>query len=240
MKRIKKDIAFLFSNVEISESFLPSTDKCIRLTIKYNDVQIKIEVTPVLRGSVNLPVVKKISPTTEAEYGSVSMQLLSFEDLYGGKICAALDRQHPRDLFDIHYLLQNEGMTEVLKNTFIVYLLSHPRPIAELLAPRMKDIEALYKKEFVGMTMHTISLETLLRTRLDLVKKIHGQLSEDDKTFILSVKSGEPKWELFAYPDAKNLPAVKWKLHNLTKMSKEKRKTSLKKLETILINGNNL
>lgn len=43
------------------------------------------------------------------------MQLLSFEDLYGGKICAALDRQHPRDLFDVYYLLQNEGITEALK-----------------------------------------------------------------------------------------------------------------------------
>ena len=131
-------------------------------------------------------------------------------------------------------------MTEALKNTFIVYLLSHPRPIAELLAPRMKDIEALYEKEFVGMTIDTISLETLLRARLDLVKKVHEQLSEDDKTFILSVKSGEPKWELFAHPDAKNLPAVKWKLHNLTKMSKEKRKIAIKKLEMILNQGYSL
>ncbi len=235
MQRIKQSITSVFG-AGVSESFLPSTNKCIRLTVKHNGTQIKIEVTPVLRGSINPAVIKSISPNTEAEYGSVAMQLLSFEDLYGGKICAALDRQHPRDLFDIHYLLQNEGISEALKNTFIVYLLSHPRPISELLAPRIKDIEALYEKEFAGMTMENVSLESLMQTRLDLIRTIHEELSENDKDFILSVKSGDPKWELFAYPEAKNLPAVKWKLHNLSGMNKEKQKTALKKLENILKN----
>ena len=233
MQRIKQNIISVFG-AEVSESYLPSTDKCIRLTVKHHGTQIKIEVTPVLRGSINPVVVKRISPKTESEYGSVDMQLLSFEDLYGGKICAALDRQHPRDLFDIHYLLQNEGISEALKNTFIVYLLSHPRPIAELLAPRMKDIEALYKKEFAGMTMEDVSLENLVQTRLELIRTIHKKFSWKDKDFILSVKSGAPKWELFAYPNAKDLPAVKWKLHNLSGMNKAKQKLALNKLEDIL------
>ena len=240
MKRIKAEILLVFKGAEVSQSFLPSTDKCIRLTVKYNGTQIKIEVTPVLRGSINPSVMKDISSNTEAEYGSVSMQLLSFEDLYGGKICAALDRQHPRDLFDVYYLLQNEGISETLKNTFIVYLLSHPRPIAELLEPRLKDIKALYEKEFVGMTMESVSLETLTQTRLDLIEQIHKKLSDDDKTFILSVKTGTLKWELFAYPEAQNLPAIKWKLHNLSKMSKEKRKVATLKLEKILEKRNSL
>jgi predicted nucleotidyltransferase component of viral defense system len=240
MKRIKKDIASLFSSMEITESFLPFTDKCIRLTVKDNNAQIKIEVTPVLRGSINQPIVKKISSSTEAKFGKVSMQLLSFEDLYGGKICAALDRQHPRDLFDIYYLLENEGISEKLKNSFIIYLLSHPRPMAELLAPRMKDIETLYQKEFLGMSIEVVSVEKLLRTRIDLIRELHGKLTDDDKNFLLSVKSNQPKWEMFAYPEAKNLPAIKWKLYNLSKMSKLKKKTSLIKLEKILINGNGL
>jgi predicted nucleotidyltransferase component of viral defense system len=240
MKRIKKDIASLFSSMEVTESFLPFTDKCIRLTVKDNNAQIKIEVTPVLRGSINQPIVKKISSSTEAKFGKVSMQLLSFEDLYGGKICAALDRQHPRDLFDIYYLLENEGISEKLKNSFIIYLLSHPRPMAELLAPRMKDIETLYQKEFLGMSIEVVSVEKLLRTRIDLIRELHGKLTDDDKNFLLSVKSNQPKWEMFAYPEAKNLPAIKWKLYNLSNMSKLKRKTSLTKLEKILINGNGL
>jgi hypothetical protein len=151
-----------------------------------------------------------------------------------------LDRQHPRDLFDIHYLLENEGISEKLKNSFIVYLLSHPRPMAELLAPRMKDIKTLYQKEFLGMSVEVVSVEKLLRTRVDLIRELHGKLTDDDKNFLLSVKSNQPKWELFAYPEAKNLPAIKWKLYNLSKMSKLKRKTSLTKLEKILINKNSL
>ncbi len=237
MKRIKHDIGTVFTGAEVSESFLPATKKCIRLTVKHNGTQIKIEVTPVLRGSINPALVKNISPKTEAEYGTVSMQLLSFEDLYGGKMCAALDRQHPRDLFDVYHLLQNEGITEALKNTFIVYLLSHPRPIAELLEPRMKAIDALYEKEFVGMTMEAVSLEVLIQTRLDLIEKIHEALTDDDKAFILSVKSGTPKWELFAYPESVNLPAVRWKLHNLSKMDKLKKKEALLKLEAVLSRG---
>lgn len=240
MKRIKTEIISVYADAEVSESLLSSTNKCIRLTIKHNGTQIKIEVTPVLRGSINPAIVKNISPTTEAKYGTVSMQLLSFEDIYGGKICAALDRQHPRDLFDVHYLLLNEGITEALKNTFIVYLLSHPRPIAELLNPRIKNIEALYEKEFLGMTIEIVSLETLIQARLDLINKIHEELTNDDKDFLLSVKSGLPKWELFAYPEAQNLPAIKWKLHNLSKMSKEKRKLATIKLENILKKRNSL
>jgi len=46
---------------------------------------------------------------------SVRVQSLSLEDLYGGKICAALDRQHPRDLFDIKMLLDNEGITDKIR-----------------------------------------------------------------------------------------------------------------------------
>ncbi len=240
MERIKLKIISAFREVEISQSYLPSTKKCIRLTIKYNNTQIKIEVTPVLRGSINEPIIKTVSSKTEAIYGSVSMQLLSFEDLYGGKICAALDRQHPRDLFDIYYLLENEGINEALKNTFIVYLLSHPRPISEILEPRIKDIKALYEKEFLGMTLEDVSLETLTKVRLDLIKKINEKFSDNDRTFLLSVKEGNPKWELFAYPESQNLPAIKWKLYNLSQMSNKKRFAATKKLENILNKRDNL
>jgi hypothetical protein len=47
---------------------------------------------------------------------------------------AALDRQHPRDLFDVRDLLANEGIDDVLRKAFIVYLLSHDRPMSEVLA----------------------------------------------------------------------------------------------------------
>ena len=43
------------------------------------------------------------------------MPCVPIHQLYGGKICAALDRQHPRDLFDVKKLLEDNGVqTELL------------------------------------------------------------------------------------------------------------------------------
>ena len=237
MRRVKDRITSTLVQSVVSETLLAGTDKCIRLRVKRGDVQVKIEVTPVLRGSIHPATMSGLSPKTEDEFGSATMQLLSFEDIYGGKLCAALDRQHPRDLFDVFYLLENEGISTKLKDTFLVYLLSHPRPMAELLDPRLKDIEALYRQEFKGMTLDDLPMETLLQTRIKVIKTIHFLLTDADKEFLLSIKSGKAKWDLFAYPDAEKLPAVRWKLHNLTKLSDEKRQAAYDKLQDILTNG---
>ena len=162
------------------------------------------------------------------------MRLLNFLDLYGGKICAALDRQHPRDLFDIKYLFDNEGITEDLKDSFLVYLISHNRPIAELLAPSPKDISELYDREFSGMTFDEVSLDDLYSSRDALLKQIHSTLNTTDKQFLLSFKSGKPDWTLFAIPDAKKLPAVRWKLENIQKMQAKRRKEAYQKLQMVL------
>lgn len=65
-------------------------------------VQIKIEVTPVLRGCVYDPVMMSVSEATEDRFGFAAINTLNFADLYAGKIMAALDWQHPRDLFGIY------------------------------------------------------------------------------------------------------------------------------------------
>lgn len=218
----------------ITKKLLTGTKYCNRLLISREGVTIKIEVTPVLRGSVHPPQEKEISQNAEKEFGYVRMQLLSFEDLYAGKLCAALDRQHPRDLFDVHNLLKNEGISEKLKNTFLVYLISHNRPIAELLVPSLLDIRDLYEAEFKGMTFEDVSLEELYKTRDALVEIIHKELNQNDRKFLLSLKERAPNWDLFAFPEAASLPAVRWKLHNLVKMNAEKKKDAYKKLEDVL------
>ena len=165
------------------------------------------------------------------------MGLLHFSDLYAGKICAALDRQHPRDLFDVKHLLLNEGITEELKNCFLVYLMSHSRPIVELLDPSPKDICEMYKNEFTGMTREEITIEELYTSRDLLLSRIHELLNDNDREFLLSVKSGSPKWALFEYPEAKNLPAVQWKLQNINQMQSKKKELSFNKLENIFQHG---
>lgn len=80
------------------------------LLIRRGDATIKVEPNPVLRGSV-FPTETKVLCQKARDLFELSLEgrTLSFEDLYGGKACAALDRQHPRDLFDIDMLFKNEG-----------------------------------------------------------------------------------------------------------------------------------
>lgn len=115
-----------------------------KLFIREQGVQITVEVTPVLRGCAYEPELRSVSPSVEDRFGFAEIQVLSFPDLYAGKIVAALDRQHPRDLFDVRALLANEGISEELRAAFIVYLLSHTRPMAEVLAARPKDIASAF------------------------------------------------------------------------------------------------
>jgi predicted nucleotidyltransferase component of viral defense system len=133
-----------------------------KLFVRDGGVQIKIEVTPVMRGCAYAAELRGVSPAVEAAFGFAEMKVLSFADLYAGKIVAAFDRQHPRDLFDIRDLLANEGIDDRLRAAFIVYLLSHNRPMAEVLAVRPKDISAEFVAGFQGMTAQPVTVEELI------------------------------------------------------------------------------
>ena len=125
----------LFPAANIIRAFESKTD-ALRLLIGERGVQVKIELSPVLRGVVYEPIRLKVRPKVEQAFGFSENTLVSLADLYGGKICAALDRQHPRDLFDIKGLFEHEGITEDIRKAFLIYLISHPRPAHELLNQR--------------------------------------------------------------------------------------------------------
>jgi len=207
------------------------------LLVEGRDGVIKIEPNRVIRG-VAFPVERReLSLRAEAELGVgtyVRAQILSIPDLYGGKICAALDRQHPRDLFDIKILLENEGLTSDIRKAFIVYLISHDRPMNELLAPRLKDLRRIYEAEFVGMPLKSVSLEELIRARETLIETINKDLTRDERLFLVSFKQGEPQWDLLGLKGVENLPAVKWKLTNIERMDKQKHQQALTKLKSVL------
>lgn len=102
--------------------------------------------------------------------------------------------QHPRDLFDIKLLLENEGFGEDLRKAFLVYFISHPRPIAEVLCPTSKDIRHVFEAEFAQMTEIPIQIEELEATRDRLVTAIHESLTEDEKQFLISFKASGGSW----------------------------------------------
>ncbi len=162
---------------------------------------------------------------------ALSVATLSTADLYGGKICAALDRQHPRDLFDIKLLLENEGLTDAIRKAFIVYLVSHDRPLHELIDPPRKDFRKVFENEFSGMTDISVSYAELVAARECLFTRLRHELTGAERKFILSVKEGSPAWELLALPGVDKLPAIQWKLQNIVKMSSVKHREQLKKLK---------
>lgn len=209
-------------------------EKANRLFVSNEQARIKIETSPVLRGTVHPVAIQPVQKQVEQLFGYAEIQMLSFEDLYAGKLCAALDRQHPRDFFDVKCLLENEGISETLKNTFLVYLISHQRPIAELLAPHRINIKEIFEKEFESMTTNVVKIEELEQAREDLVSTISMMLTDQDKQFLLDLKQGKMDWQSFYYPEVQELPAVKWKCHNLQNMSAEKKKSALANLENVL------
>lgn len=208
--------------------------KLCGLLVSEREATIKIELSPVLRGCVYPAGFRRITVTAEAEFGFAEASVLSFADLYAGKIVAALDRQHPRDLFDVKLLLAAEGISDELFRAFMVYLISHDGSIERVLNPTMNSLEDLYQKQFVGMTVDNVTLEELERARTELIGALHRWMGDREKSFLLSFKRGEPQWELLGIDHVPALPAVRWKMLNLARMPQDNRREIIDKLESTL------
>lgn len=129
-------------------------------------IEVKIEVNFVMRGTIH--PIKTASLTQKARevlLADLEVPLVSLEDMYGGKLVAAMDRQHPRDLFDVMQLFDHEGITPAIRRAFVVYLASHNRPVHEVLFPAKRDIAQEYEHTFRGMTTAHVELEDLLKAR---------------------------------------------------------------------------
>ena len=185
---------------------------------KHAGASIKIEVNTVFRGSV-LPVIEQqpVSPTTIRQFGvQVQATILDPAELYAGKLVAALDRQHPRDLFDVWMLYQNEGLTPELLECFVVYLAGHNRPTHEVLGGNDKRIDRIYEEQFIGMTeIEPPSLSVLMETRARLRRDIIAKMTIEQRDFLIGLASGSPNWALLSKLEVQDLPALRWKLQNL-------------------------
>ena len=227
ISRSLKDVAAQVRRVlgaKVDEQTLKGTDTTVKMTVRQAEATIKVEPNLVLRGTIYPPVQAKLCKRAEKEFElSITTKVLSIADIYGGKICAALDRQHPRDFFDVKLLLENEGLTDEVRRAFVVYLASHDRPMNELLKPKWKDIKSVFEKEFKGMTLEPVDLKDLLAARDEIFRSIHKDLQDNEKKFLLSLKDGEPDWTLLDLPNIERLPGLRWKLGNIRQMSAQKR-----------------
>jgi predicted nucleotidyltransferase component of viral defense system len=204
------------------------------LLVRADGVTNEIEVTPVLRGCVYDSELKTVTETVEDTFGFAEMQVLSFADLYAGKFVAALDRQHPRDFFDTRELLDKEGIDDSLRRSFLVYLVSHSRPMHEVLNARRRDMTADFERNFEGMTEEPVTLAQLNAARETFITHVVGKMPDAHRKFLISFVRGAPDWMSIDLPDAANLPAVKFRQLNLDKLTQERRDAEIAALEKVL------
>jgi len=232
MKRIKARILADLSGSRVAQTVKEGA--VVRLVVSANATQVKIEISPVLRGVVNEPGIMPVARAVEDAYGFAETSVVSFEDLYAGKLVAALDRQHPRDLFDVRDLLANEGLSDDLRAAFIVYLLSHNRPMFEVLSGRCKDLAEEYQSGFEGMTENPVTIDELVQTQQTLITQLIGKMPERHKKFLIGFERGKPDWKLLNVPHAKDLPAVLWRQRNLDKLDTARRDELVASLKDVL------
>lgn len=233
--RIKERIEALRPSIRVQHK-----DKVCKLQLDEHGVLIKIEVNMVGRGLLGEPNKAPLCEAAQEQFDAFcAMPLVPLAQLYGGKLCAALDRQHPRDLFDVKLLfenegLENEGFTDEIKQGFILGLVSSNRPTHEMLDPHLLDQRTAFENQFEGMSTIEFSYDDYEATRLQLIETVKASLGEEDKAFLLSLNRLTPDWSIYDY---QRFPSVKWKLLNLEKFKKnnpEAYELQLIELESIL------
>ncbi len=187
-----------------------------KLIVENESSQVKVEVNAVFRGTV-LPVARRALAARTAEMFSAELEvpLLADDELYGSKLVAAMDRQHPRDLFDVSEMFDARGLTDAAVECFVTYLAGHNRPTHEVLFGTDKDIADDYNNTFVGMTTEPVSLEALLETRSRMRTQLTARLTDKHRTFLIGLARATPDWTLLDCPHVAELPALRWKLANL-------------------------
>lgn len=211
LQRVKERIQSMLPRAQI----LYKADTA-KLIVRHDGEEIKIDVNLVGRGTLTPPTRMILCGTAQTMFDRAPViQVVPIGQIYGGKICAALDRQHPRDLFDVKLLMENEGFSDAVREGFLLCLLCSDRPINEVLVPNFQDQRQAMENQFTGMSDDPFTYEDFERTREQLVKTVNQGLTETDKKFLLSVKNCEPDWSIY---DFERFPAVQWKLQNLRKL----------------------
>lgn len=202
-----------------------------KLLIQSRQTRIKLEVNKVSRGTIVTPEIMPLCEKAQEVFDQyITVRTVPYGQTFGGKICAALDRQHPRDMFDVQYLLK-DGLNEEVKKGMILNLLSGPRPLHEVIMPNLQDHRATMRDQFSGMTSEKFSYDQYESVRRALIVEVHKLLGDDDKKLLLSFKAGKPEWGTYNFAE---FPAVQWKLQNIQQLKEhnpEKHKAMYHMLE---------
>lgn len=204
-----------------------------KLRCYLNGTTVKIEVNGTKRGILGETEERELCQLAQKEFGmTCKARLVPFSQLYGGKIAAALSRQHPRDLFDCKYM--EIGSFDEVKDGLMLCLLGSDKPILESLLPNPINQSEALENQFLGMSDISFGYADYEEARTRLVQNVNQCLSDTDKSFILSFEQGSPDWNLCCAGDLSRFPSVKWKLQNIVKLKKanpQKFRSGIEKLK---------
>ena len=220
---IQSEIAKMASELTAMEFWVeaaknPQGDE-VKLFVREGQYRIKVEINYVFRGTIRPVALSDLSPVVEDQFFTeLTVPMLAMEELYGSKLVAAMDRQHPRDLFDVLGLYASVGLSEAVVECFVCYLAGHNRPVHEVLFASEVDLESAYENEFQGMTSDPVALSDLIEVRRRLFAELPRALTSSHRNFLLSLVQAEPQWELMSCSHLSELPALKWKWRNLEQL----------------------
>lgn len=218
LNALKKRLNGRGMDAEIASSHTGDETKVL---VRRGRQQVKIEVNHVFRGTL-LPTERRLLAKSASDLFTTALTVptLAIPELYGSKLVAAFDRQHPRDLFDVHGMHRRFGLSPEMVECFVCYLAGHNRPVHEVLFSRDIDMAQAYENEFVGMALEPISLADLNSTRERMRVEMKASLTDAQKRFLLGLVAGTPDWSLVTCQHLSVLPAVQWKLQNLARLKK--------------------
>lgn len=222
-------------SLHVAASAPADAQSAARLVVSRQGARVQIETSPVMRGTVHPVRTMTVQPRVQEEFGFAQIQVLDFNDLYAGKLAAALSRQHPRDLFDVGLLLDTGRLDAGLWRTFLVYLTASPRPTWELLEPgEPRDLATVHRTQFAGMTAWPTTVESLLDVRRRFLAQLPSLMDQAARAFLESVEREAPDFDLIGLPNAAGLPAIRRKLQNLVQRSAAKREADHRQLAEAL------
>lgn len=192
-----------------------------KLFVERDGVRVKVEVNHVFRGTLHEPNSLRLVPEAQdAFFTDLNIPVLVRDELYASKLIAAMDRQHPRDIFDVRVLWSQGGITSGMLDCLVAYLAGHNRPIHEVLFAKKKDLDSSFSNEFSGMTREPVRFDQLEEMQSELLAIVPRLLNTAHRRFLIGMASGSPDWGILPFNNLQDLPAIRWKLDNLKRLSK--------------------
>ncbi len=213
--QLKKDIERVVPGIKVTHK-----PEVLKLLCIHQGATVKVEVNNIKRGIIEDCITQPLCEVAQRDFATMcKIRSVGYSQLYGGKIAAALSRQHPRDMFD--FAQMKDRSFDAIRNGLLFNLASSDKPIVESLFPNPIDQNEALERQFAGMSEIPYSYRDYEQTRNELQQFVLQGLSNNDKAFLLSIELGNPNWNLCSGGDWSHYPSIQWKQQNIHKLQKQ-------------------